>query len=383
MVGLVHTHPLADPCGRFLPALLYHDVADRLNGQRARAEARWGRLSRPASTGKLLWIVTGDTRASVRLGVELARAIVARRPNLGVKLTFEAEHPNLLEPLRRLRQVGCSFGPADYVGSMNAAWRRLLPFAIVLAGVAPRRNLARACIATRHALAIAPPVPVTGRFERIFPTHRAPCPGAASAPATDLDTLLVDIDTDSSFASVANGSRTGGLWWWHGSDPLSAKRLFALFRGYIRDGLLVISGPACTALAHEPAGTLALSVWDRTPIDSRTLVLADDPTWLPAIAASATAAHFAIEHADALWQALAGGVIASAAGCVDIASPNAAAATALSEDENDVIRAWSGLAADADRRGIAADASRRAYASEHGLARDAVTEILERVQSWV
>jgi len=378
----MHSHPLADPCGRFLPALLYHDVSDRLKGQRARAEARWGRLSRPASTGKLLWIVSGDTRASVRLGVELARAIVARRPNLGVTFTFEVEYPDLLEPLERSSQIGCSFGPADYVGSMNAAWRRLLPFAIVLAGIAPRRNLARACIATRHALVIAPPAPVVGRFERIFPTHHAPCPGATSAPAADLDTLLIEVEAEANFARMANGARTRTLWWWHGSDSLAAKRLFALFRGHVDDGLLIVSGPACATLAHEPAGILALSAWDRTPIGSETLVLADDAVWLPAIAASATAAHFAIEHSDALWQALASGAVVSAAGSVDIASPNAAAAIALGEDENDVIRAWSTLAADADHRGIAADASRRAYASERSLAQDAVTEILDRVQSW-
>jgi len=377
-----HSRSLADPCGRFLPALLYHDVSDRLKGQRARAEARWGRLSRPDATGKLVWIVAGDTYESVRLGVELARAVIARRLDVSVLLTFETEYPDLLEPLARSARIAWGYGPADYVGSMNAVWRRLLPFAIVLAGVVPRRNLLRACEAARHAIAVAPPAPIAGHFERIYPSHHAPCPGVATAPASDLATLLVDTASDADFASMVNGGETRTLWWWHGDDPLAAKRLYALFRGHIAHGLLIVSGPACAALAGEPTGVQALSAWDRAPIGPDTLILADEAAWLPAIAASATAAHFAVEHGDALWQSLAHGAVVSAAGSVDIASPDAAAAVALGEDENEVIRAWAKLAADADSLAIAADASRRAYAGERRVAHNVVTEILERVRSW-
>ena len=50
---------LTDPCGRFLPALVVHDLRDRLRGRAHRANARWGRLRRPHASGRLVWIVSG------------------------------------------------------------------------------------------------------------------------------------------------------------------------------------------------------------------------------------------------------------------------------------------------------------------------------------
>src|SRR5688572_19982607 len=108
---------LVDPYGSFLASLLYHDVCDRLRGRRAQANARWGRLARPAHAGKSVWICAGASRGSVRLGVELARAIVAKRPDVAVTLTFESEHPELLAPLGRRARISFDYGPADYVGS--------------------------------------------------------------------------------------------------------------------------------------------------------------------------------------------------------------------------------------------------------------------------
>src|SRR5690606_5305095 len=128
--------------------------------------------------------------ASVRLGVELTRALVARRLDISALFTYEAEHADLLAPLARSPRIASGYGPADYVGSMHAVWRRLLPFGIVLAGVAPRPNLLALCETSRHALLVAPPVPAGGRFERIYPTHDAPVPGRWSAPQADFDVLL-------------------------------------------------------------------------------------------------------------------------------------------------------------------------------------------------
>jgi hypothetical protein len=373
---------LTDPYGNFLPSLLYHDVRDRLGGRRASANARWGWLSRPAQAGKLIWICAGASRNSVRLGVELARAIVARRLDVMVTLTFEAEHPDLLEPLARAVRINWGYGPADYVGSINALWRRLMPFALVIAGVTPRRNLLNVAAHARHALLVAPPRAVTGRFERIYPTHAAPCPSANSAPATDLDTLLTQAQVEPTFAAAVNGGRERKLWWWHGADAAQALRFVALFRGHLPGDLLFLSGPICSVLQDAPGKMERLSSWDRTPITQDALVLADEARWLPALGACAMGVHFATPDPDALWQALAGGAFVSTAGSVDVASPQLASSTGLFDDDTDVALSWAALRADPIKARIAADASRRAFWAERRLAQDVIGELLERVLKW-
>lgn len=382
MAHLQH-NALTDPCGRFLPALVCHDLRDRLHGHRARANARWGWLNRPNGTGKLIWVISGATYHSVRLGVELARAIVARRLDVSVTLTFEAEYPELTEPLERAQRIGWGFGPADYVGSMNAVWRRLLPFGIVLAGVMPRRNLLRVTESARHALLVAPPSGVAGRFERIYPQHAAPSVGPNCAPAVDLDTLLTQADVEPNFASLVNaGACDQQLWWLNGEDSFAAKRFFALFRGHLLNDVLFISGSAVAGISNESGPVLRISTWQRTPIAAGTLVLVDDPQWIPALAACARGAHFDEPHADWLWQALSGGAAVSTVGRVDVASPNALAAVSLAEDENEVIHAWARMRADPLQSRIAADASRRAFWTERRTAQDVVTELLDRVLRW-
>ncbi len=373
---------ITDPYGNFLPSLLYHDVRDRLGGRRASANARWGWLSRPAQAGKLIWICAGASRRSVRLGVELARAIVAKRLDVMVTLTFEAEFPDLLEPLARSVRIGWGFGPADYVGSINALWRRLMPFALVIAGVTPRRNLLRVATVARHALLVAPPSAVTGNFERIYPAHAAPCPGATSAPASDLDTLLTQAQVEPTFATAVNGSVERSLWWWHGADVAQALQFVALFRGHLPGDLLFLSGPVCNEMFDEPGKIQRLSTWEREPIAADTLLLADEARWIPAIAACATAVHFATPDPDALWQALAGGAAVSTAGAVDVASPQLASTVGLFDDETDVALSWAALRADPVQSRIAQDASRRAFWDERRLAQNVIAELLERVLKW-
>ena len=373
---------LIDPYGNFLASLLVHDVCDRLAGRRSRANARWGRLSRPATAGKLIWIYAGASRESVRLGIELARAIVAKRLDVMVSLTFEAEFPDLLEPLQRSVRIGWSFGPADYAISIGALWRRLMPFALIIAGAAPRPNLLSVAAIARHALLVAPPSAVTGRFERIYPTHAAPCPGANSAQAADLDTLLTHAQVEPTLATAITGGTERRLWWWHGADALQVLRFVALFRGHVPGDLLVVSGPACDALAGAPGKTQRLSAWDRSPIGHDVLVLADGTRWLSQLAACVTGAHFAIPDADGLWQALAAGACVSTTGSVNIASPQLIASVGLLEDESDVALSWSALRADPSKARIAADTSRRAFSAERRLATNAIADLLDRVQRW-
>jgi hypothetical protein len=373
---------LTDPCGRFLPALIVHDLHDRLHGRRRRADARWGRLQRPDTQRRLLWIVSGAARESVRLGVELTRALVARRLDASALFTYEVEYPDLLAPLARSPRTGWGYGPSDYIGAVQAVWRRLVPFGIVLAGIAPRPNLTALCEASRHALLVAAPLPVSGRFERIYPTHAAPCAGGSCAPNADFGVLLNTPTQDADSARALIGAAARRLWWWHGADPAAAKRLFALLRGHLPDDVLIVSGQACTMLATQAEAVMRLSAWERVPAAPGTLVLADEPGWLEALAPHLAAIHLAADHADSLWQALAGGSIVSAPVSANIASPRAAPAVLRADDENDVIAAWVRLGADAGLRERTARAARFAYAAENRVAAANATELIERVCRW-
>jgi hypothetical protein len=379
---MLGTTSLIDPCGRFLPALFVHDLRDRLQGQSRRANARWGRLQRPDSQRRLLWIVSGASRESVRLGVELTRALVARRLDACAFLTYETEYPELLAPLERSPRTASGYGPSDYIGAIQAVWRRLAPLGIVVAGVAPRPNMLALCQASPHALLVAPPRPVQGRFERIYPSHAMPCAGSPCAAPADLGVLLNAPAEDADSARTLLGAAARRLWWWHGDDAAAAKRLFALFRGHLQHDVLIVSGPACTALAMESDALLRLSAWERVPAAPGTLVLADEPGWLQALASHVCAIHFAVEDADAIWPALAGAAAVSVSPPVRAASPQLASAVVSAGDENDVIQNWVRLGSDAEAREHRAQASRRAYATESRLAAGNAAELIERVCRW-
>ncbi|MCC7082656.1 MAG: hypothetical protein IT530_18490 [Burkholderiales bacterium] len=373
---------LIDPCGRFLPALLVHDLRDRLHGRSRRANARWGRLQRPDAQRRPLWIVSGASRASVRLGVELTRALATRRTDASALFTYEAEHQDLLGPLARSPRTRWSYGPSDYIRAVQAAWHRLAPLGIVIAGVTPRPNLLALCEGVRHALLVAPPQPVSGRFERIYPSHVATCSGGPCAPQADLSVLL---DTPAEHADSTRaliGAAARRLWWWHGADPTAAKRLYALFRGHLPDDVLIVSGEACASLAAESATVMRLSVWERVPAPPGTLVLADEPGWLAALAPSLSGIHLAVEQADFLWQALAGGAIVSAPEFAPAPSPEVAASLLHACDENDVIAAWTRMGTDAAARDRVQQAQRAVYAAENRVALANATELIERVCRW-
>jgi hypothetical protein len=252
----------------------------------------------------------------------------------------------------------------------------------VVAGVAPRPNLLALCEASRHALLVAAPRPVSGRFERIYPSHAAPCGGGPCAPQADFDLLLNAPAEDADAARALLGAAARRLWWWHGADARAAKRLFALFRGHLPHDVLIVSGAACAALALESEAVVRLSAWERVPATPGTLVVADEPGWLEALAPSLSAIHLAAEDSDCLWQALAGGSIVTVPAQSRIASPHLAAAVLRAADENELIATWKRLGAEPQWREAASRASRQAYAVENRLAATNAAELIERVCRW-
>jgi len=388
MAPPVRSHRLLDPCGRFLPTLLYHDVCDRLQGRRGRARARWGTIDRPASSGKLLWIVSGTTRESVHLGATLARAILARRRDISLALTYEAEYPDIIAELEADPRVTCGYAPADYAGSMHAVWHRLLPFGVVLAGVLPRPNMIRLSEACRHALLVAPPGFAPGRYERIYPRHRQIYEGRNVAAASDFGVLMLPAASadDTRLADITAG-RTACLW--HGSNVDKAKRLYALFRGHLPQSILFVSGPVTAQLHSHATQTITLSAWAGQPVPPDRLVLVDEPPALASLMPNLMAVHLDIYDETFMWLALAAGALMSTPRIEDVDDPhiNAATPSVRSEfraitNENTLIEYWRSFDADSGLRFQANQSARQAYAVEHGLAQRALDDLLSRVSAW-
>lgn len=381
MAATVRPHRLLDPWGKFLPALLYHDVRDRLQGQPRRARARWGAIERPSSPGKLIWIVSGTERESVRLGAEIARAILARRLDVSVALTFEVEYPELISGIEENPRSSCGFAPADYAGSMHAVWRRLMPFGVILAGVLPRPNLIRLSEACRHALLVSPPGFALGRYERIYPGHRQIYEGRNVAPASDLEVLMLPTAStdDAKLAGIAAG-RTACLW--HGNSDEAAKRIYALFRGHLPQSILLASGPVASKLARHSRETITLSAWAEQPVPPDKLVLVDEPSALANLMPSVIAAHFEQHDRTLMWLALSAGACLSAPRIEGIDAPSARSEIRLITDENTLVEYWRGFDADPALRAQGAAASRQAYVEEHTLAQRAVGDLLARVGAW-
>lgn len=381
MAATVTPNSLLDPCGRFLPALLYHDLHDRLTGHRDRARARWGAIERPDAPGKLLWVATASSRESVRLGVELVRMLASRRPDLSLTLTFETEYTDLLASIEANPRIVWSYAPADYVGAMQSVWRRLLPFGILLAGMTPRQNLVRLCSACHHALLVAPPGFAVGRYERIYPGHRQTFEGRNVAPSADLDVLMLPPpSSDDTRLAGMLAARTAYLW--HGEDEAKAKRIFALFRGRLPHSVLLAAGPVVNALRKYTSETVALSDWPGQPVPPDKLVLLDSPGAFAGLAPGPLATHFDTPERTLLWQSLATGAAVTVSAQDWIETPSARDATDLVAGENALIAAWRALDGDASTRSDAARRAREGYEAERTLALRSMTELVNRVAAW-
>lgn len=383
------------------------DLRDRLTGNAARANARWGFLRPPAGRGKLLWIVTGAGREAVRLAVDALCALRARRQDLRLVLSFEHEYPDLLERARDLDRTAVGYGLCDAPAAVRRALKALVPFGVVFVRHAPRPNLVRRLADTPvHTVALNCAC-VPGRFEAAYPANRAQAlawreAGSAdhvAAPA-DFETLLVEAQVDPNFRSLVCGGNELQLWWMHGLGTAQAAALAASWRRSLlaERGVLFLAPPAAVAaqaleqvLPGDPARLIRLSRWTRGALPPGAIVLVDEDRWLPAIAASVTAAHFfAGASSWALWHALAGGAPVSLADPALYAcfAGNGAPqdeveeALAMYEDLGALIERWQAYAADPLETRRAGDRARRLFWHVRRRAQATSADFLQRVYDW-
>jgi hypothetical protein len=374
-----------DPFGACLPALWLHDLRDRAGGRTHRANARWALVSAPPGPGKLVWISAGATIDAVNLGVQIVRAIHAHRQDVRLVLTFEAEFPELLHPLRAAPRIGFGYAPADYAGSLLRVSRRLEPFGIVLAGTVLRPNFARLASAVPHCLAIAttPRAGAMPRIERAYPSREAEhWNGAENAPMTDLSVLWASAHVESTIGLRMAGAVQRRLWWWHGDDAVAGTRLAALWRGRFREDILLMSGTATADLSSTSDAVVRLSTWNGEPLPGSSIVLVDGEDALPEVAAAACAGHLATFDTARFWQALAAGIALTRGTATVLPRPALDPAIPVRDAVEDNLEFWAGMRQHVIARRAAADAARKAFWSERRTAEAVRDELLGRVFAW-
>jgi hypothetical protein len=378
--------------------LWYFGLRDRLRGEHARANARWGYLHPPPGRGRVLWIKSGSDARSVRLGAELLAAIRERRRDLRLVLSFERAYPEHIAPrLEGIKKVAVGYGPCDAPAAVRRSLARLDPFALLYVGAAPGANLLdQAQSRGLHVVAYDAPLSAECGIEASYPASEADArawgAGAGAryvAPAADALTLLTTAQVDPVLCGLAGGPRELRSWWLHGLETDAAVRVVACWVAspLARAGLLFVSAER-PVLDLEPAlhgrgiATLRIGRWQRGPVDAGTVLLVDDERWLPAVAAASAAIHLGDAGREVLWQALAGGAPTSLASTWAAPAPPAASALPRAASAQEVIDGWSRLLEnplDARRGG---DACRRAFWAERRRARAVLEELLQRVFDW-
>ncbi len=364
-------------------ALWLADWRDRMAGNRARIAARRGWLKPPQVSGKVMWLVAGDTRDSVRLAVELMRAIRDRRLDFRLVLTFEKDYPRLLKPLDDMAKTGWGYGPAAHPKYLARAVERLQPFAVLFAGVTPRPAWGRALAEVKHVLLVdTPHVPADLPIERAYPfsTEQGQRFSADHcAPVVDITCQLADANVDPNFRSALVGGNEGRLWWVHSRSEARIRVLQERWRhAFPRDYLLVSGLRAGSPVLH---GAQSLSRWNREPLLPGSVVLVDDARWLPAVAASSAAIWLEQPPRAFLWQAMAGGSAVSLS--PDTLLPKEALRQALPcHSAEQLLELWQAYAANPIMARQAGDKVRRAYWDERRLAGEVTAELVERVFEW-
>lgn len=371
------TSPLAkswrDPFGSNRLGLWLADRRERKAGLIARVTARWGWLKPRGERGKVVWIIVGAERDSVRLAVELLRAIRARRLDIRLVLTYEQEYPELLALLDDCDKTGWGYAPCDHPKAVSRVMRRFDPFGVILVGTSPRPNLLNALTGQPHLLTVNVATGADLACERVYASDASGATLQNHAPVADMRAILAEAQVDPNFKSLVNGGAERHLWWLHGASPGYADELAqALFRQAPQD-ILFVSGE------RPQTAVISMRSWDREPPAGGSVMWVDDSKWLPGIAAAVTAAHLARFDAAVLWQAMAGGPALSR--MPGMALPKAALAEAI-PDAVDVAALWHGYRDAPIAARKQGDTARRLFWQERRLAESVSRELVDRVFEW-
>jgi len=380
--------------------LWYHGLRDRLRGEHARANARWGHVRAPQGTGRVIWFKAGASERSVRLAAELLGALRERRLDVRLVLTFEDDYPQVLEQrLAGMKKIGLGFGPCEAPRAVRRMLSRLTPLlGIVCVDAPPGPNLlGEAERAGAHVVAYNAE-PARGPVEACYPVDAAMAERLREAGhcdyvarAADPLSQLVEAQVEPSFRALLGGAGEPALGWMHLPDPASARAAVRAWRArpWAGQSLLCVSAEACgeaveAALRNAGEEPVRLSRWSREPAAPGSLIWADEPRWYPALSVSADLIHLAAAPRPVLWQALAGGVAVSFA---EGALPASLARDedmdwAVDADLEAALERWQAYRTRPPEARRLGDACRRRLWAERRRSAEVVEELTQRMYDW-
>ena len=314
------------------------------------------------------------------LATGLAQAVHDRRLDVRIVVTYELEHPDLIARMPTSSRVGYGFAACDRPSAVRRLLRRFSPLGIVFAETTPRKNLGHALATRSHVLGIGNIEPFD--CELGFPAdadHAQRWAASLHADPADMLTLLVEAQAEPVMRGLIAGADRRSYWWLHdGSgkyDVASLRRTLVAARP---DALLFLSGPL--ASRYDGDDTVRLSEWDRTPLASGSVILVDEPRWLPAVAAAAQGAHLIAPERYIVWQA-------AALGCPFTFTPESMTAidsgfASPGESVEELVGLWCDLANDPSRSRGVADRLRRRFWDERRRAAAAAEALAQRIFEW-
>lgn len=350
-------------------------IRDRLHGNHHRAAARAGYLRPPAGDGCLVWIKADDDETACGLASALAPAVLDRRRDARVVVTFEHEYRSCLTRLTHLPRAGYGYGPADRPRAVARVKRRLAPAGVIAIGRALRPRLAQALADSgTPAVVVHGPPPAAGRVSQGFPNSASERQawGTRAAATGALASLIVEAQVEPQFSGVA-GAHARALWW-IADGPAS------LVPGWVAAWRASPLAATDILFIGDAPGLPSLAAWDRRPLSPGAVIAVDDRRYWPALAASATGIHISDPDEMLLWQVLAGGNVVSAAGPadLDLLSPPPVAAVA----GDGLMEYWQGLIRAPAASRAQADGIRRFFWGERRRAQSAVAVLLDQVEAW-
>jgi hypothetical protein len=342
----------------------------------------------------VIWIKAGGSYDSVRLAVDLATAVHARRRDLRVVLTFEEGYPTALLPLRHLPRAMIGYGPCDIRSAIRRFLKRLDPLGVLLVdtGVGPNLMDALRQIGCRVG-AVHVEYPGPGYFDAVLPRDGASRQRMAGhgehvgvlVDSADGIAMLVEPHASPSLKLLSGEGERGTFWWWQDetSEHLDAlQRYWSAFASEMR-GVLVFGGAVGESARRlwSCSPVIPLSQWNRRALPAASVLLIDDPRWYVAAAAAADGVHIVGAARGTIWQCAAMGVTMSF-GPAMAGSPCVEFARASTDDPVAILDLWRRYPSLAVENRALADRARRRFWQERRRARSVFQELLDLVFTW-
>lgn len=384
--------------------LLWNGLLDRLKGDHARANARWGHLqSLSEQQKKVVWIKCGSDLLSIKLALGLLQSIRQKRYDLLLLLTFEEEYAELITTaVQGLKGVVIAYGPCDHPRAVKRVLQRIKPLGVILVEPQHDKNLLLALGKQQsHVLVVGEmsATQVNPAIEAIYPQTKQQQVllneknKTQLIPAADLLTLL----THAHVEPVLKGSISNGeLWCFYWLHGVAIKQLTTLLDNWknsslSEQGILFISASQLESsvklkqsIEQQAFTVISLDQWQTTELKQGLVVLVDSWQWAVKVAASVSALHLLDYQRDLYWLGLSLGSNLSL-------SPQAAKQCAYAEELNEqqavaeisqLLHTWQLQQSNpfASRKRV--DWQRNRFWQERRAAQLQVDELLTRVFDW-